>query len=313
MPLMRAPMALRKLAKSADLGLHRGVADDRRAFRATGGQQQVLGAGVAGIIEVQARAAQARRLDDVAHLAVVAAGIDAAASASCTIRAPIAWKPRTSTLTGRMPMAQPPGWGAAARPRRARRGPTTRKDARMIVPRSRGTSSPVSSRAQTVTVCAFRRCSTSAPSARSTSSIVWMSSMSGRLRIVHGSSVSRQAARMGSPRVLRAADADRALQGMAAFDDDRPAAERAPRRGDDVSGSAHGIPRRCRRRTSCRRTSDRRNARRAASACSPPCVTGPAATPRRRWRALLGAAALRSRPRARPCRPTRAHGRGRPG
>src|SRR5215469_7486647 len=52
--------------------------------------------------------------------------------------APMACSPATWMLTGRAPIAQPPGSDTSARPWRATSGPNTRMDARMVFTRSYG-------------------------------------------------------------------------------------------------------------------------------------------------------------------------------
>ena len=52
--------------------------------------------------------------------------------------APIASKPLICKLTGREPIAQPPGKETSACPIRATKGPSTRIDARMVLTKSYG-------------------------------------------------------------------------------------------------------------------------------------------------------------------------------
>ena len=54
-----------ELGQVDDLRFRRGVLDDGSAVRESGGHQDVLGAGVAGIVEVEALAIQLLRLHDV--------------------------------------------------------------------------------------------------------------------------------------------------------------------------------------------------------------------------------------------------------
>ena len=57
---------------------------------------------------------------------------DVAISESTSISAPMARKPSICRLTGREPMAQPPGSETSACPNRATSGPNTRMEARMV-------------------------------------------------------------------------------------------------------------------------------------------------------------------------------------
>src|SRR5436190_6452145 len=97
----------------------------------------------------------------------------------------------------RRPITSPPGGGTAARPQRASSGPASRKEARMRLASCSSTSVVIRSVAWTRTSFAPAH-SMSAPSCASSSTIVSTSRIRGTFVSVTGSSVSRQAARIGS-------------------------------------------------------------------------------------------------------------------
>src|SRR5438067_2159638 len=108
--------------------------------------------------------------------------------------APIACKPFTCWSTGRRPMAQPPGSDTRARPQRARSGPRTSTEARMVFTRSYGAVGSPMARA-----CSTRRPAlggaASTPIWRRSRAIVRTSMSCGTLARRSGSAV-RSAAHM---------------------------------------------------------------------------------------------------------------------
>ena len=94
-------------------------------------------------------------------------------------------------------MTSPPGGGIVARPNRASSGPASRKEARIRSPSSRSTLVWLTSTALIWTLPAAVQV-TVAPSEASSASIASTSLIRGTLRSVTSSSVSRQAARIGS-------------------------------------------------------------------------------------------------------------------
>src|SRR4051794_11391842 len=102
----------------------------------------------------------------------------------------------------RRPITSPPGGGSVARPKRASSGPASRNEARISSDSERSTSaSAVTSAAPSGTSWSVRH-STLTPSRSSSAIIVRTSSMSGMLLTTTSSSVSRQAARIGSAAFL---------------------------------------------------------------------------------------------------------------
>src|SRR3954447_22471662 len=105
----------------------------------------------------------------------------------------------------RRPITSPPGGGTVARPRRARSGPASRNDARIRLASRSSISCVVSSAACTRTSFSPVH-SASAPTCWRSSIIVSGSRIRGTFVSVTGSSVSRQAARIGrTPFLLPAA------------------------------------------------------------------------------------------------------------
>src|SRR4249919_2350955 len=118
------------------------------------------------------------------------------------------------TSSRRRPITSPPGGGITARPCRARSGPASRIEARMRRQRSSSSSTLRISAAWRRT--SFRPShSTSAPMSASSSSIVSTSRIRGTFASITGSSVSRQAARIGSAPFLFPAAAIRPERGWA--------------------------------------------------------------------------------------------------
>src|SRR5215468_6342184 len=113
----------------------------------------------------------------------------------------------------RRPITSPPGGGTFARPKRVSSGPASRNDARMRLASSSCTSCVATSAAWMRTSFAPSQ-STSAPSWSSSATIASTSRMRGTLRSTTGSSVSRQAARIGSAPFLLPATRTRPLSGL---------------------------------------------------------------------------------------------------
>src|SRR5256885_4217307 len=108
--------------------------------------------------------------------------------------APMACRPFTCWSTGRWPMAQPPGSETRARPQRARSGPSTSTEARIVLTRSYGAVGSPMPRA-----CSIRRpplgCAASTPIWRRSRAIVRTSMSCGTLARRSGSAL-RSAAHM---------------------------------------------------------------------------------------------------------------------
>ena len=124
---------------------------------------------------------------------------------STAISAPIASSPRTCMSRRRLPMLSPPGSATRASPQRATSGPSTLIDARIRRTSSYGASGwsgpDVSIVSSSVPVH-----STSAPTARSTSSITSRSRTRGRLRTWVTPGASSAAASCFSPEFFVAPD-----------------------------------------------------------------------------------------------------------
>ena len=86
-------------AEVFDLGLARGVVDDRAALGEDAGHQQVVGRGVARVLERDARRAKSRCASIVARMKL----------RSLWNVAPIAVRPSVWKLIGRWPKSSPPG------------------------------------------------------------------------------------------------------------------------------------------------------------------------------------------------------------
>src|SRR5579885_2424530 len=117
------------------------------------------------------------------------------------MRAPSVRIPAICRLTGRAPIAHPPGVETRARPARASSGPSTRNEARMVLTRSYGASCAAIEPARNSTSCSplQRDCTPRRPS---NSIEVRTSRSRGTLRITTGSSVSSAAIRHGSAAFL---------------------------------------------------------------------------------------------------------------
>ena len=114
----------------------------------------------------------------------------------CT-SAPIRTSPSRCRLTGRDPIAQPPGRDTVARPKRVSRGPSTRIEARIVRTSSWGAvNSRMFAQFAWISMRSSRR--RSAPMRPSSSMVVVMSCRWGRFPTVMGLSASRVAARIGS-------------------------------------------------------------------------------------------------------------------
>src|SRR5438034_3476780 len=114
--------------------------------------------------------------------------------------APIACRPFTCWSTGRSPIAQPPGSETFARPQRARSGPRTRTDARIVFTRSYaavGFDKFFESR-----IRPFAERSTSTPICAMSFAMVAMSIRRGMLLRVSGLAVSSAAHMIGSAAFL---------------------------------------------------------------------------------------------------------------
>ena len=110
--------------------------------------------------------------------------------------APIACRPATWILTGRAPIAQPPGSETSAAPKRATSGPSTSTAARMVFTRSYGAN--VSRVVRGSTSMRMRSSMvTLAPMRPSSSIIVVTSRRCGTLPIETGPSASSAPARIG--------------------------------------------------------------------------------------------------------------------
>src|SRR4051812_30918059 len=121
-------------------------------------------------------------------------------SRSCT--APRHSKASRCGSRRRRPMTSPPGGGITARPKRASSGPASRNEARISSLRARSISAPPSTaRAHSATSWSERQ-STVTPTLSSSSSIVVTSRMRGTFETTTSSSVSKQAARIGSAAFL---------------------------------------------------------------------------------------------------------------
>src|SRR5438876_3925158 len=117
-------------------------------------------------------------------------------------RAPSFWRPLRWRSTGRAPMAQPPGVETRAWPKRARSGPSTRKEARTAFTSSYGASLHAPAPGSTTTSCPSALCGTRAPRCSSTWIVVRTSASAGTFRTTERSRVSRVAKRSGSAAFL---------------------------------------------------------------------------------------------------------------
>src|SRR5437667_5791698 len=117
-------------------------------------------------------------------------------------RAPSFWRPLRWRSTGRAPMAQPPGVETRAWPKRARSGPSTRKEARIVFTSSYGASLHATAPGSTTTSCPSALCVTRAPRCSSTWIVVRTSASAGTFRTTERSRVSRVAKRSGSAAFL---------------------------------------------------------------------------------------------------------------
>src|SRR3984885_425007 len=110
--------------------------------------------------------------------------------------APMACRPATWMLTGRAPIAQPPGRETSARPKRASSGPSTKIDARMVFTSWYGAKYSLIVEAST-SMRIFSSIVTETPMRPSSSIMVVTSCKCGTLDTVTGPSASRHPARMG--------------------------------------------------------------------------------------------------------------------
>ena len=101
-----------------DVGLARGVADDRRPRRERGRHERVLGGHDRRLVHEHVAGAQAPRASRTM-------------SRSARTPAPSARKASRCGSRRRRPMTSPPGDGISARPKRASSGPASRNEARM--------------------------------------------------------------------------------------------------------------------------------------------------------------------------------------
>jgi hypothetical protein len=131
-------------------------------------------------------------------MSFAAASLDKlAAWSGSEICAPIASSPAMCRLTGRAPIAQPPGSETRASPCRATSGPSTRIDARMVLTRSYGATGADRPRASTSTRIRSPTV-TPTPMLPSSPIMVVTSCRWGTLPIVTGASARSPAARIGS-------------------------------------------------------------------------------------------------------------------
>ena len=183
-PLIFAPIAFRQFARSTTSG-------SLAAFSMT----VVPSASVAAIIRFSVPVTVTRSM--TRRVALSLRAVAWMYPPATWTSAPIFINPSMCRLTGRDPMAQPPGSETTALPNRASMGPRTRMDARIDFTSSYGANS---SRIVEQSTSMFIRSSTtsSTPIRPRSSMVVVMSCRCGMLPTLTGESASRVAASIGS-------------------------------------------------------------------------------------------------------------------